>query len=237
MKHITRSVLAATLCTAAVATAARADVSTTGPYIEAGVGLAHSNGDFARQVRDSLARSANYQYRSADYDRSGGGAGRVAIGWMLHSNLGIEAAFSEFGRFATLSTANVTSAPGTIAYREGHFRVSAATIDTIAQVAINPRLALHARLGVAAVEQKYGQRNFSSGSTDIASFTLPSNRQTRLHWGAGGRYVMTDRISATLNYTRIENVGHDFSSVPIQGGTRAGRFSYGLLGAALRYTF
>ena len=241
MKHITHTPSLAAFAFAVtlaltLATASSAQTAGTGPYVEASVGWTHANGDFARQVRDSLAASSTYQYASATYDRSDAG-GRVAAGWGFTPNLAVELGYTDFGRFDALSTAAYKSTTAFVAYRKGRYHVSAATLDAIAQLPVNPFLTLSARLGVALAEQAYAQRNYTSADLSGQSADFPTTRQARLHWGVGARHAITSNLAVVANYTRIESVGHDFSSAPIDKGTRAGKFGYGLLGVGLRYTF
>lgn len=221
----------------ALTTTVNAQTAAAGPYVEASVGWAHSDGDFARQVRDSLAASSTYQFVSARSDRSGGAGGRLALGWTFNPHLAVELGYTDFGRYDALSVAAYRTTTAFVAYRKGRYHVSAATLDAVAQFPVNQHFTLSARVGVAMAEQTYSQTNATSVDLSGQSADLPTNRQTRLHWGVGARHAITSNLAVVANYTRIENVGHDFSSVPIAKGTRAGKFSDGLLGVGLRYTF
>ncbi|MBL8311624.1 MAG: outer membrane beta-barrel protein [Burkholderiales bacterium] len=238
MKQVIVKITTSTLIGAGFAVAANAQTALTGLYLEGSVGWTHANGDYARQVRDSLANSSTYQFASASYDNSCGTGGRIAAGWTVLPRLAVEVGYTDFGRdHGTLAGAAYKASTALTAYRKGRFHASANTLDAVAMLPVNKHLALNARLGVALTEQKYTQTNYTTADTVGQSADYPANRQTRLHWGVGASHNVTNHLSVVVNYTRIENVGHDFSSASIDKGTRAGKFGYGLLAAGLRYAF
>lgn len=213
-------------------------------YVEAGAGITHANGDFARQVRDSVANSPTLRFDSATYDRTGSAGGRVAIGWQFTPMLAAELAYASFGRHETTASATRSTLPGFITVADGRFRVSAVTLDAVGQLPLTGPLSASARIGVAMTEQQYaqGRRNTgpgpSAGASEPEQFVgFPANRQTRLHWGVGAQYALNPNAALVANYERIERVGRDFSSAGPDGGVRAGTFGYGLLSVGLRYTF
>ncbi len=217
--------------------AANAQTSPGNFYAEAAVGISHTNGDYAGQVHNSFAPSSTYRFDSASYDRLGSAGGRVAIGWRLAPTLAAELGYVHFGRHDSQASAvHIQTLTGTEVIA-GRFRVSAVTLDAVGQLPLSGQFSASARIGVAMTEQQYSQTRTYANPTGTVQSRFPSNRQSRLHWGIGAQYTINPNLAAVANYERIENVGHDFSSVPIDKGVRAGTFGYGLLSVGLRYTF
>lgn len=206
-------------------------------YVEAGVGISHANGDYTRQVRDSLANSSTFRFESASYDRLGSVSGRIAVGWRVAPTLAAELGYANFGQFDTRSSAVRIQTLDSTDVIAGRFRVSAVTLDAVGQLPLAGRLSASARIGVAMTEQQYTQNRTYANQGGTQATRFPSNRQQRLHWGMGAQYAINPATAVVVNYERIENVGHDFSSAAIDKGVRAGSFGYGLLSVGLRYTF
>ena len=206
-------------------------------YVETGLGITHANGDYSRQVGASLAPSSNYRFDTATYDHTGTVGGRVAVGWRALSVLAVELGYADFGRHDTRATAIPIQTINSPSVIDGRFRVSAVMLDAVGQLPLSSTVSLSARAGIARTEQRYSQtRSYSNPAGSVAT-DYPTTRQTRLHWGVGAQYAINPNLSAVANYERIEYVGNDFSSTPIDSGTRAGRFGYGLLSVGVRYSF
>lgn len=219
------------------ASTAHAQSARSNFYVEGGVGLGHANGDYAQQVRDSVASSTLHKFASASYDHTGSAGGRVALGWRALPALSAEVGYTEFGRFDTRASVTRILSPATIDIIDGRFRVSAVTLDAVGHWSLSNQITATARLGVGFTEQKYRQTRYVANQSDSESHHFPSNRQTRLHWGIGGQYALNANTAVVANYERVENVGNNFSNASIDKGVRAGTFSYGLLSVGLRYTF
>jgi opacity protein-like surface antigen len=206
-------------------------------YVETGLGITHANGNYSSQVGASLAPSSNYRFDSASYDHTGTLGGRVAIGWRAASVLAVELAYADFGRHDTRALAIPIQTLTGASTIDGRFRVSAVTLDAVGQLPLPGALSLTARVGVAMTEQRYSQTRTYSNPPGSVAADYPTTRQTRLHWGMGAQYAINPNLAVVANYERIEYVGNDFSSAPIDSGTRAGKFGYGLLSVGVRYSF
>jgi len=226
------------LATLALLAGAAHAQTTAGPfYVEASIGMSHFNGDYAKQVRDSVANSTVFKFASASYDSCGNLGGRVAIGWRALPNLAFELGSTEFGRIDSRASVSRLQAPEQLDVIRGKFRLDAITLDAVGMLPVTEKFTAIARVGVARTEQKYSQTRTVTNEAVPVFTSYPANQQTRLHWGVGAQYALNANVALVANYERIENVGHDFSSRSIDNGSRAGTFGYGLLSVGMRYTF
>ena len=216
---------------------AHAQTTTSPFYVEASIGITHSNSDYANQVRESVANSTVFKFESATYDETGTTGGRVAMGWRALPNLAFEVGYTNFGRTDSRASVSRVQAPGQLDVIAGRFRANAVTFDAVGMLPITQSFAATARVGVALTEQKYSQTRAIANEPAPAYTSYPTNRQTRLHWGFGAQYSFNPNVALVANYERIESVGHDFSNRSIDNGSRAGTFGYGLLSVGMRYTF
>ena len=56
---------------------------------------------------------------------------------------------------------------------------------------------------------------------------------SKLHWGVGASYRISDTLEATLDYTQAQGVGKSFAWTAETNG----KLNYGLFAAGIRYRF
>jgi OOP family OmpA-OmpF porin len=131
--------------------------------------------------------SENFDGFEVDSDST---AFRVALGWRFNDYLAIDAGYSNFGRFEQSFDID-----GTIT--EISLKADGFTVGGVGTLPVGDRWSFFARAGVF----------FWDGDADINNVSAATPEDTNLYFGAGARFALTDRLSATADGSRYELEG------------------------------
>jgi hypothetical protein len=131
--------------------------------------------------------SENFDGFDVDTDST---AFRVTLGWRFNDYLAVDAGYNNFGRFN--QSFDVDGAITEVSLKADGF-----TFGGVGTLPVGERLSFFARAGVF----------FWDGDADINSVTAATPEDTNLYYGAGVRFALTDRLSATADGSRYELEG------------------------------
>ncbi len=112
---------------------------------------------------------------------------RIAIGWRFNDYLMIDAGYQNFGRFD--QTFDDAGTPTRLSLKADGF-----TLGGVGNLPISERISLFARAGAF----------FWDGDAEINNVTAARPEDTNLYFGAGVRFNLTDKLSATADASRYD---------------------------------
>jgi len=128
--------------------------------------------------------SENFDDFNVDTDST---AFRITAGWRFNDYFAVEAGYNNFGRFE--QTVDVEGVPTEISLEADGF-----TLGGLGFVPLGDRFSLFARAGAY----------FWDGNAEINSATAAKPEDANFYFGAGIRFALSDKLSATADGSRYD---------------------------------
>jgi len=151
------------------------------------------------KIDDSAVGVAGAASSSVSKDESDTGY-KIFAGHRFTSNLGVEAGWVDFGKFAARN--NVTPGPGTSSLE---IRMSGFNIDGVGTWPLGTRFSLLARLGGIFSETKVSRS--ASGSVALGRPASEKKSELNVHWGVGAGYELSRTLSLRAEFEQAQNLG------------------------------
>jgi len=112
---------------------------------------------------------------------------RITIGWRFNDYFAVEAGYNNFGQFE--QTVDVEGAPTEVSLKADGF-----TLGGLGYVPLSDRFSLFGRAGAY----------FWDGDAEINNVTAATPEDANFYFGAGVRFALSDKLSATLDGSRYD---------------------------------
>lgn len=215
LKSLFASVL---LCSALPAVNAVAADFTPGAYVLGGIGRSSFDMNYSEQVRAAYAPTGS-SVQSASLDGSSDTGYQLGAGYQILPWLGVELTYIDLGRqdanYAVLQPG--FNLPAT---RSANYKIDGFNLSAVGSFPVSNTFSLLGKVGAFQSRLRYSESGVNSGG-GAASFTAPTDRQTKVSFGIGGEYRATEKISIRANWDRFRDIGSDFRLTD----TENGRFS------------
>lgn len=114
-------------------------------------------------------------------------AHRFTVGWRFNDYLTLEGGYHNFGRFD--QTVDIGGAPTNVSLKADGF-----TLGGSGSLPLTDRVSMFARAGAF----------FWDGDGEINNVTTAAPEETNLYFGAGARFALTEKLSATVDGSRYD---------------------------------
>lgn len=204
-----------------------------GWYVGAAGGASRTDSSLARNREATLS---NVTQVHSDFDGSDG-AWRAFAGYSFSDSLGIEAFYADLGgqRIQATTLGGTPELPGAYSIDR---RVNGYGADVVGTLALSPRFALLGRAGLFRAHtrsdvQLSGNILFAEGNPDDRSRRVESD-DTVAHFGAGGRWSVSERLEVRLEWEHYLGTGTAFQRGE-SSNTGSGDTDLFMLGAVSRF--
>lgn len=211
-------------------------------YVGGALGVSMIDGDYASQVQAAGAPLPGYTFHSARRDGDNEFAGRIYGGYRFHPNFAAELGYSNFGSQGVAYRLNKSTelVPSNSPYVvRGSQKLDGLTLDLVGTMPVSKAFSVNGRVGLMASNLRYSESianpvlNNGNYVVENTSFSAPSERQTRFHWGVGTSYQLNPKLALTLDYQRVQGVGNTFAWTDSGNG----KLNFSLLSAGARLSF
>lgn len=112
---------------------------------------------------------------------------RITVGWRINEYLAVDGGYHNFGRFD--QTVDIAGTSTNVSLKADGF-----TLGGVGSLPLSDRVSLFARAGAF----------FWDGDAEINSVTAATPEDTNFYFGAGVRFGLTDRLSASVDGSRYD---------------------------------
>ena len=199
--------VSAVMCCALPAVNAVAADFTPGAYILGGVGRSSFDMNYSEQVRSAYSGTA-FSVQSASLNGSSDTGYQIGGGYQFLPWLGVELTYIDLGRqdasYSVLQTG--FNVPAT---RSANYKIDGFNLSAVGSFPVSNAFSLLGKVGAFQSRLRYSESGLNSGAVP-ASFTAPTDRQTKVSFGIGAEYRATEKISVRANWDRFRDIGSDF---------------------------
>lgn len=191
-----KTILAATLGTALLASASAALAAGNTWYLGGNVGSSMINIDES-SVNDAFRAAGATTASTSSDDRDTGY--KIFAGYQFNDWLGLEFGYFDMGKFSTTTNFTVGAVPGTgkleWKVKDGYF------VDAVGTLPLANGFSLFGRLGA------YSAKTELNGFAGAVRVSSASDRSSDLHWGIGAGYDFNKNVGVRLEWERFQKVG------------------------------
>ncbi len=212
IKSLVASIL---MCCALPAVNAVAADFTPGAYILGGVGRSNFDMNYSDQVRSAYAGSG-FAVQSASLNGSTDTGYQIGGGYQFLPWLGVELTYVDLGR-QDANYAVVQGGSAVASTRSANYKIDGFNLSAVGSFPVSNAFSILGKVGAFQSRLRYSESgvNATGGS---ASFSAPSDRQTKVSFGIGAEYRATDKISVRANWDRFRDIGSDFRLTETENG-------------------